>query len=73
MACSVHLFERRLVNSNTTVVIPFDDRVIFVHLPNRAKFSSRDSEIAQTFDTISGIQILASRGRFDERWLLGTV
>jgi hypothetical protein len=69
----LHLLERRLVNSYTTVVIPFDERVIFIHLPNCAKFSRRYSEVAQTLDAISGTQFLASAGRFDKRWLLGTV
>ena len=61
------------MNSYTTVVIPFDESVIFINLPNRAKFSGRHSEIAQTLDTISGNQVLASARRFDKRWLLGTV
>jgi len=61
------------VNSYTAVVIPFDERVIFINLPNCAKFSSRHSEIAQTFDAISGTQILASAGRVDKRWLPGSV
>ena len=69
----LHFFERRLVNSYTTVVIPFDDRVIFVNLPNCAEFSRRYSEVAQSLDAISGTQFLASAGRFDQRWLLGTV
>ena len=61
------------MNSYTAVVIPFDERVIFINLPNCAKFSSRHSEIAQTFDAISGTQILASAGRVDKRWLPGSV
>ena len=73
MACCLHLLERRLVNSYTTVVIPFDDRVIVVHLPNCAKFSGRDSEVAQTLDTISGTQLLISGGGFDKGWLLRTI
>jgi hypothetical protein len=44
------------VDSYTTIVIPFDDRVIFVHLPNCAKFSGRHSEVTQTLDAISGTQ-----------------
>jgi hypothetical protein len=43
----LHFLERRLVDSYTTVVIPFDERVIFIDLPNCAKFSSRHSEVAQ--------------------------
>ena len=73
MACCLHLLERWLVNSYTTVVIPFDERILFIHLPNCAKFSSRHSEVAQTFDAVSGTQILASIRRFDKRRLLGTV
>jgi len=42
-------------------------------LPDRAKFSGRHSEIAQTLDTISGTQIWGSARRFDKRWLLGSV
>jgi hypothetical protein len=61
------------MNPYTTVVIPFDESVIFINLPNRTKFSGRHSEIAQTLDPISGTQILASARRFDKRWLLGTV
>ena len=36
------------MESHTTVIIPFDDRVIFVGLLNCAEFSSRLSEVAQT-------------------------
>jgi len=67
------LLERRLVDSFSTVIIPLDDRVLFVSSFNCAKFSARHSEIAQTLDTISGIKILAGARRFDKRWLLGTV
>jgi hypothetical protein len=59
------------VKSHTTVVIPFDERVILVNLPNYAEFSHRHSEVAQSLDAISGTQFLASAGRFDKRWLLG--
>jgi hypothetical protein len=71
--CGLHLLEPRLVDSDTTVVIPFDERVLFIHSPNCAKFSSRDSEIAQSLDAISGGEILASSRRFGKRWLPGTV
>lgn len=57
------LLERRLVDPHTTVIIPLDDRVIFVSLLNCAEFSSRLSEVPQTLDPISGSQFLArSRG-----------
>jgi hypothetical protein len=48
--------ERRLLKSQTTVGIPFDDRVLFVCLLNCAEFSTRLSEVAQTLDAISRSQ-----------------
>ena len=48
------------MESHTTVIIPFDERVIFVSLLNRAEFPSRLSEVAQSLDAISGIQFLVS-------------
>ena len=60
------------MESPTTVIIPFNDRVIFVSSLNRAEFSSRLSEVAQTLDAISGIQFLAGGRGVRERWLLGT-
>ncbi len=69
----LHLLERRLVDSDTSVIIPFDESIIFIHLSNRAEFSSRHSEVAQTFDSISGTQISASAGWVDKCRLLGTV
>jgi len=61
------------VESHTTVIIPFDDRVIFVSLLNCTEFSSRLSEVAQTLDPISRIQLLVGGSGLGERWLLGTV
>jgi len=71
--CRLHPLERRLVESHTTVIIPLDDRVIFVSLLNCAECSSRLSEVAQTLDAISGIQHLVGGSRLRERWLLGSV
>jgi hypothetical protein len=62
-----------LVESRTTVIIPFDDRIIFVSLLNCAELSSRPSEVAQTLDAISGIQFLVGGRGLGERWLPGTV
>jgi hypothetical protein len=62
-----------LVKSHSTVIIPFDNRVIVVSFLNRAEFSGRLSEVAQTLDTISGIQFLVGGGGLGERWPLGTV
>jgi hypothetical protein len=61
------------VEARTTVIIPFNDRVVFVSLLNCAKFSSRLSEVSKTLDAISGIQLLAGRRGLGERWLLGAV
>src|ERR1700687_649694 len=69
----LNLLERRLVDSHTTVIIPFDDRVIFVSLLNCAELSSRLSEVAKTLDAISGTQFLAGRRGLGEWWLLGAV
>jgi hypothetical protein len=71
--CGLNLLEPRLVEPHTTVVIPFDDRVIFVSLLNCAEFSSRLSEVAQSLDTIAGIQFLVGGRGLGERWPLGTV
>ena len=58
---------------HTTVIIAFDDRVIFVSLLHRTEFSGRLSEVAQSLDAISGIQFLVGGNRVGERWPLGTV
>jgi hypothetical protein len=62
-----------LVESLATVVIPFDERVIFVSLLNCAELSSRLSEVPQTLYAISGIQFLIGGSGLGETWLLGTV
>src|ERR1022692_3005766 len=69
--CGLNLLERRLVESHTTVIIPFDDRVIFVRLLNCAEFPSGLSEVTQTLDAISGAQFLVCSRGFGERWPLG--
>jgi hypothetical protein len=72
-SCGLNLLERQLVESHATVIIPLDDRVLFVSSLNCAEFSSWLSEVAQTLDTVSGCQFLASGRGLGERWLLGTV
>ena len=69
----LNLLERRLVHSHTSVIIPLDDRVIFVSLLNCAEFSSRFSEVAQPLDAISGIQFLVAGRGLGEPWLLGSI
>jgi hypothetical protein len=51
-SCGLNLLEGRLVNSHTTVIIPLEDRVLFVSSLNCAEFSSRLSEVAQTLDAL---------------------
>jgi len=70
---NLDFLEPWLSKSHTTVVIPFDDRVIFVGSLNGTEFPRRLSEIAQTLDAISGIQFLVGDGRVGECWLLSTV
>jgi hypothetical protein len=62
-----------LVLSGPSITIPLNDRVILVSFLNRAKFPSWLSEVAQTRDTISGIQFLLGCGRRSEGWPLGTI
>ena len=69
----LNLLERRLVESHATVVIPLNDRVLFVSSLNCAEFSIRLSEVAQTLDAISGHQLLTGGGGLGERWSLGAV
>ena len=58
------------MDSHTTVIIRFDNCVIFVSLLYWAEFSHRLSEVAQTLDAISGIQFLAgSRGSASDGFL----
>jgi len=69
----LNLLERRLVQSHATVVIPLDNRVLFVSSLNCSEFSSRLSEVAQTLDSISGSQLLAGGSGLGEGRPLGTV
>jgi hypothetical protein len=73
LVCALNLLEPRLVESHTTGIIPFDDRVIFVSLLHCAELPSRLSEVAQTLDAISGIQVVVVCRWLGEAWLLGTV
>jgi hypothetical protein len=63
----------RLAQSRATVIIPLDDRVLFVRPLNRTYFPSRHSEVAQTFDAISRSQLWAGGRGLGKRWPLGTV
>ena len=61
------------MQSHATVIIPVDDCVLVVSSLNCAEFSIGLSEVAQTFDAISGTQFLAGGGGLGERWPLGTM
>jgi hypothetical protein len=60
--CGLNLLQPRLVDSRTAVIVPFNNRVIFVCSFNCAEFSCLLSEVAQTLDSISGIDLLVSAG-----------
>jgi hypothetical protein len=65
--------EPRLAESHAAVIIPLDDRVLIVRLFNSAQLPSRYSEVAQTFDAISGVQFRAEWRGFGEAWHPGGV
>jgi hypothetical protein len=46
--------EPRLLDSHMTVIIPFDNRVILVRTLDGTHLPGRYSEVAQTFDPITG-------------------
>jgi hypothetical protein len=64
--------EPRSAEPHAAVIIPLDDCVLIVRLFNCAQLPSRYSKVAQTFNAISGIQLLPSR-RPGERWTFGPV
>jgi hypothetical protein len=69
----LNLLKPWLMEPGATVIIPFDDRVIFVRLFHCAYFSRRLAEVPQTLDAISWLQFLARDRGIDERRSPGTV
>ena len=67
------LLQPWLVECPATVIVPFDQRVFFIHFFNCAKFAGWLAEITQTLDTISRRQFLTGGGRISQRWTPGTV
>ena len=63
----------REMEPDATVIIPFDDWVIFVGLLNRAEFSGGLPKSRKPFDPISRIQLLARGTRYGKRRLFGLV
>jgi hypothetical protein len=67
------LLQRRLVNPHEAVIIPAYDRIIVVGLLNCAEFSCWFSKVAQSLDSISGIQLQIGGGGLGKRRPLGSV
>jgi hypothetical protein len=63
----LHFLKPRLPDFHTTVIIPFDNRIILVRPLDCTDLPGRYSEVAQTLDPISGTQFLAYAGRLCER------
>jgi len=61
------------MHSSATVVIPLDDRILFVGALNGTELVRWFSEIAQTLDAITGSQFRNGTRRPIERWTLGTI
>jgi len=61
------------VHSDATVIVPFDDGVVFIRSFNRAECSRRLTEVAQSLDTISGSKLLAAGHGLGQRWLPGSI
>jgi hypothetical protein len=61
------------MESHTAVIVPFNDRIIFVGLLNCPEFSSWLSEVAQSLDAISGIKIVSGGRGLGQGRLPGTV
>jgi hypothetical protein len=59
MSFLAEFLERRLVQSRSTVMIPLHKRVVFIRLLHRTQLPSRNPEVAQTLDAITGIQFRA--------------
>jgi hypothetical protein len=61
------------MHSRATVVIPFDDRILFVSSFNRAELVRWFSEIAQPLDTITGSQFRVGSRGLSEWWSFRTI
>jgi len=73
LVAGLNLLEPRLGRSHPTVIIPFDERVVFVSSLNCAEFPVRSSEVSATRDAVSRTQFLVGGSGIGERRLLGTV
>jgi len=61
------------MHSRATVVIPLDDGVVFIGALNGAEFGSWYSEVAQTFDALTGRQFRVGHRGSIQRGPLGTL
>jgi hypothetical protein len=62
-----------LGESLATVIIPFDECIIFVRFLNCAELPGWLSEVAQPRDAITWIQFIIRGRRFGERWPLRAI
>ena len=69
----LNLLKPWLMEPGATIIIPFDDRVIFIRLLHCACFSRRFAEVPHTLDAISWLQFLACNRGINQRWPAGTV
>jgi hypothetical protein len=70
---ALNLLKPWLMEPGATIIIPFDDRIIFVRLLHCAYFSRRLAKVPQTLDAISRRQSLACNRGIGERWPPGAV
>jgi hypothetical protein len=73
LATRLDLLERALVESHPAIIIPFDQRVLFVRSLYSAEFSGRKPEVAQTFNAVPGFKFLAVADGIGKRWSAGAV
>jgi hypothetical protein len=65
--------ESHAAGSVPFVIVPFNDHIIIVRLLHCAEFSRWLSEVTQSLDAVSAIQILAGGGGLGEGRPPGTV
>jgi hypothetical protein len=73
LSIDLHLLEQGLSQLNTTIAIPLDHSIIFVRFLNCAYYAARLSEVAQTLDSISGVEFLIDCSGFGKPRSLGAI
>src|ERR1700678_3001218 len=69
----LNFLKARLAESHATVIIPFDERLIFVHSFDCTQPPRRRPEVPQTFNAISGVQFLVGGCGLGEPWFFSAV